>query len=107
MVGLLNHRARYCANLVLSIHFQQWLGIPLYFYNKDWYYAWQSLAKQFFAVLLLTLNSWFSPTEVRVSGDKSVKGQIRTTPTGQIELDFPERTVLIANHQVCCRLRNG
>jgi hypothetical protein len=69
-------------------------------YNQDWYYAWQALAKQYFGILLITLNNWWCPTSVRVSGDKSVRGEIRRTAAGGAELHFPERIVLMANHQV-------
>ena len=37
---------------------------------------------------------------VRVSGDASVAGQLRKTADGRVELLFPERLVMIANHQV-------
>jgi len=37
---------------------------------------------------------------VRVTGDRGVRDQIRLTSDGRLELDFPERIVLIANHQV-------
>lgn len=39
---------------------------------------------------------------VKISGDESVTGQIRSTTDGAtgVELAFPERIVLIANHQV-------
>jgi hypothetical protein len=39
---------------------------------------------------------------VRVSGDASVAGQLRKTADGRVELHFPERLVMIANHQVIC-----
>lgn len=37
---------------------------------------------------------------IRVTGDKEVRDQIRLTEDGRLECDFPERMVLIANHQV-------
>ena len=37
---------------------------------------------------------------IRVSGDASVAGQIRQTEDGRLECHFPDRMVLIANHQV-------
>jgi lysocardiolipin and lysophospholipid acyltransferase len=37
---------------------------------------------------------------VRISGDESVKGQLRKTKDGRLECDFPDRMVMIANHQV-------
>lgn len=37
---------------------------------------------------------------VRISGDASVAGQLRKTPDGRVECLFPDRLVMIANHQV-------
>jgi hypothetical protein len=87
-----------------SLHFQQFLGVPLYWYNKDWYYAWQALAKQMFGLLLVTMQDWWCPMHVRITGDKSVQGQIKQLADGKVQLDFPERVVLISNHQVCLRI---
>lgn len=78
----------------------QFIGAPLYFHNKDWYYAWMAMTKQHFGYLIITLKQWWSPTLIRVSGDASIKGQLRQTGDGRLECDFPERLILIANHQV-------
>ena len=85
---------------VVSIHATQLLGTPLYLVNKDIYYAYMALTKQSFGLLIITLTQWFSPTIMRVSGDESVRGQLRQTKDGRLELDFPERLVMIANHQL-------
>ena len=85
---------------VVSIHATQWLGTPLYLISKDLYYAYMALTKQSFGLLIITLTQWFSPTIVRISGDESVRGQLRQTEDGRLEMDFPERLVLIANHQL-------
>ena len=37
---------------------------------------------------------------MRISGDGSVGGQFQQTPDGRLMCRFPERIVLIANHQV-------
>lgn len=76
------------------------LGCPLYFYNKDYFYAYMALTKQYFGLLATIGTQWWSPTVIRVSGDSSVKGQLKQLPDGRLELDFPERIVLIANHQI-------
>ena len=78
----------------------QVIGAPLYFYDKEWYYAWMALTKQHCTLLLVTMQQWWTPTTVRVSWDKSVRGQLRQTDDGRLECDFPERLVLIANHEV-------
>jgi hypothetical protein len=86
-----------------SLHVTQWIGAPLYFYDKDWYYSWMAMTKQHFGLLLVTMQQAWSPTKVRVSGDKSMRGQFHETADGRLKCDFPERIVLIANHMV--RLR--
>lgn len=37
---------------------------------------------------------------VRISGDASVSGQLRKTADGRLECHFPDKMVMIANHQV-------
>lgn len=59
-----------------------------------------ALTKQSFALTTTTMTQLWGPTVIRISGDKSVADQIRKTPDGRVEFSFPERMVLIANHQV-------
>jgi lysocardiolipin and lysophospholipid acyltransferase len=84
-----------------SIAISQYMGAPLYFYSKDYFYAWMAMTKQQFGVVLTTMTYWWAPVKMRVSGDESVRGQMRKTEDGRLETDFPERMVLISNHQVC------
>jgi hypothetical protein len=79
----------------------QFLGAPLYWINKDLYYAYMALTKQSFGIFVTTLTQWWAPTVVRISGDSSVEGMIKRTEDGRAELHFPDRLVMIANHQVC------
>lgn len=84
----------------VCIHVTQILGLPLYLFNNDYYCAYMALTKQSFGLLITTNTQWFSPTLIRVSGDASMRGQLRQTGDGRLETAFPERLVLIANHQV-------
>ncbi|KAF2720502.1 acyltransferase-domain-containing protein [Polychaeton citri CBS 116435] len=84
----------------LFIHGAQILGAGLYFINKDHFYAWQALCKQYFGLLAITGTQLWSPTVIRITGDESVTGQIKQTRDGLLRLDFPNRLVLIANHQI-------
>lgn len=84
----------------ICIHVTQILGSPLYFFNKDYYYAYMALTKQSFGLQMTTMCQWFSPTLIRVSGDASIQGQLKQTSNGRLETTFPERLVLIANHQL-------
>ena len=78
----------------------QALGAPLYYYSKDLFYAWMAMTKQHFGIVVTTMTYWWAPVKMRISGDASVRGQMRKTADGRIETDFPERLVLISNHQV-------
>ncbi|KIX97493.1 uncharacterized protein Z520_06945 [Fonsecaea multimorphosa CBS 102226] len=84
----------------LAINISQFLGAPLRAINEDWYNAWIAFTKQSFGLLTMTLTQTFAPTKVIISGDKSVRGQLLKSTEGDLILDFPERLVLIANHQI-------
>ncbi|KAE8318059.1 acyltransferase-domain-containing protein [Aspergillus transmontanensis] len=87
-----------CCCVVILV--TQVLGAPLYLISKDYYYAYMAYTKQSFGLVITALTQWGCPTFVRVSGDKSVQGQIHLTEDGRLKTEFPERLVLIANHQV-------
>ena len=84
----------------LAINLSQYLGTPLYLVNQDWYNAWIAFTKQSFGLLTMSLTQAFAPTKVIVSGDASVRGQFRVSADGNLILDFPQRLILIANHQI-------
>ena len=46
------------------------------------------------------MTQWWAPTIVRVSGDSTMRGQLLQTVDGSLLCDFPQRIVLIANHQI-------
>lgn len=59
-----------------------------------------AVTKQYFGLLVTTMTQWYSPTVIRISGDGSIAGQLKHLPDGRVAADFPERIVLIANHQI-------
>lgn len=59
-----------------------------------------ALTKQYFGLLATTGTQWFSPTVIRISGDASIDGQLKQCADGRLECDFPERMILVANHQI-------
>lgn len=83
-----------------SVHISQILGAPLYLVNRELYDAYMSLTKACFGLLITTMTQWWAPTVIRISGDASAAEQLSLTPDGRVQCDFPERMVLIANHQV-------
>ncbi|TVY67356.1 putative acyltransferase [Lachnellula suecica] len=85
-----------CCTIVTT----QLIGAPLYWINRNLYYAYMALTKQSFGIIVTTITQWWSPTLMRVSGDASVAGRLRKTADGRIEVDFPERMIMIANHQL-------
>lgn len=84
----------------LSTAVTQYLGVPLYFLNRDYYYAYMALTKQSFGLVITTITQWFTPTMIRVSGDKSIRGQLLLSNNGRLHTKFPERLVMISNHQL-------
>lgn len=89
-----------CSNRRNSIVATQVLGAPLYWIDRDLYYAYMAITKESFLLLITTITQWSGPTLMRISGDESVSGQIRKTADGRVEYCFPDRIVMIANHQV-------
>ena len=83
-----------------SIVATQLFGVPLYWISQDYYHAYMALTKQSFGILVTTMAQWGSPTVVRISGDESVSRQMRQKADGRVEFSFPDRLVMIANHQV-------
>lgn len=79
----------------------QCIGSPLYFVDRSWYYAYMAMTKRSFAITTTLMTHIWGPTTIRISADESVDQQIRPDGDGGVQLDFPERMVLIANHQVC------
>lgn len=86
--------------MVHRIVMTQFIGVPLYWTNRDLYYAYMALTKQSFGIFVTTLTQWWAPTVVRISGDSSVAGQLGSTPDGLAQCRFPDRLVMIANHQL-------
>lgn len=84
----------------VCIHVTQLIGAPLYYINKNYFYAYMALTKQCFGILMITITQVGAPTIVRVSGDDSVKGQIHLTADGRLKTEFPDRLAFVANHQV-------
>ena len=76
------------------------MGTPLYLVNQDWYNAWISFTKQSFSLLMITLTEFWAPTKVKISGDESVRGQLFQTTDGDLICNFPQRMVMMANHQI-------
>jgi lysocardiolipin and lysophospholipid acyltransferase len=76
--------------------------VPLYWINRDWYYAYMAVTKESFGIAVTTLTHWWAPTVIRISGDASVEGELLQTSDGRVECHFPDRLIMIANHQVCC-----
>ena len=82
------------------VNASQFLAAPLRLINEEWYNSWIAYTKQSFGLLTMTMTQWWAPTVVRVSGDASVRGQLLKTTEGNLLCAFPQRMVLIANHQV-------
>lgn len=87
-----------CCSLVIC--FTQFLGCPLYVIHRRYYYSFMAYTKQCFALVVTAITQWSCPTLIRVCGDASMRDQILLSKDGLLDTRFPERLVLIANHQV-------
>lgn len=56
--------------------------------------------KQHFGVLVTTITQWWAPTTVRITGEPDIRLEMRATSDGGLETKFPERLIVIANHQI-------
>jgi lysocardiolipin and lysophospholipid acyltransferase len=59
-----------------------------------------ALTKRSFLLVITTITQWWSPARLRISWDESVAGQVWRTEDGGVEFNWPDRIVMIANHQV-------
>jgi len=85
---------------MMAISATQFLGAPLKMLDPEFYNAYMAFTKQSFGVLITTMTQWWSPTVVKVSGDRSIPKQLFKRPDGSLECKFPSRLVMMANHQL-------
>jgi len=85
---------------MMAISATQFLGAPLKMLDPEFYNAYMAFTKQSFGVLITSMTQWWSPTVVRVSGDRSIPKQLFKRPDGSLECKFPSRLVMMANHQL-------
>lgn len=78
----------------------QLVGALTYFFNRNWFYSYMCFTKQQFGLITNSITKWFAPTKIRISGDASVKGQLHLDKHGRLKTAFPDRLIMIANHQV-------
>ena len=52
------------------------------------------------ALMILFMTQWWTTTRVHITGDESMRDQVRQLKDGRVEYAFTERLVLISNHQV-------
>ncbi|KOS18128.1 putative acyltransferase [Escovopsis weberi] len=90
----------YFTTCVITIVITQFVGAPLYFVNRQLYYDFMAMTKRSFAITSTVMTQIWGPTTIRISGDESIAGQIQPTEDGLVSFRFPERLVLIANHQI-------
>ncbi|KAG5362448.1 putative acyltransferase [Yarrowia sp. C11] len=87
-----------CASV--SIVLTQWIGYPLKYQSKMAWVVWVEYTKQQFIVVMLCLVQALTSTEMRVSGDETMKGVFTVDGNGYLSSRFEERAIVIANHQL-------
>lgn len=85
---------------ILAISASQAIGAPLKLMDPKLYKEYMAWTKESFAILVTCITQWWSPTDIKVSGDDSMKGQLFQMPDGTLKCNFPHRMVLMANHQL-------
>lgn len=68
--------------------------------NKAWFYSWMAFTKAQFGLVVVSITHWCAPVTIKVSGDESIGGQLKKSSHGDLDCDFPDRALLISNHQV-------
>lgn len=84
----------------ILINVNQWLGAPLYWLNRQAFWAWIARSKQDFAVQVVGVCQWFAPTEVVFSADASCADEIAVGEDGLLTNTFAPRAIVISNHQI-------
>ena len=79
-----------------SINLTQMIGTPLYLINQDWYNAWIAFTKQSVGLLFTTMIQFWAPTNVVISGDKSIVLSLweeGKRKRGVLDAELPKRVV--------------
>lgn len=84
----------------MAICASQIIGTPLKMIDCKLYNEYMAWTKESFALLVITITQYWSPTTIRVSGDDSMQDQLYQMPDGTLKCNFPHRLVLMANHQL-------
>lgn len=84
----------------ISIVVTQWLGYPLKYQAPMAWVIWVEYTKQQFIVVMLLIVQALTSTQMRVSGDETMKGVFSVDGNGYLTSDFEERAIVIANHQL-------
>ncbi|KAG9295389.1 hypothetical protein G9A89_013418 [Geosiphon pyriformis] len=104
LVNWLVRTAAFCAFYAgqsVVINFSQFLGLLLWPFSKAYYQYYILQTQKSFGVLLMAINQFFAPSNFVITTDDSAKDVIKQTWNGaKVELNIPERIVLIANHQI-------
>ncbi|QIW96079.1 hypothetical protein AMS68_001597 [Peltaster fructicola] len=85
---------------ILAISASQAIGAPLKLMDAKLYRDYMAWTKESFAVLVTSITQWWAPTDIKVSGDDSMKDQLFQMSDGSLKCNLPHRMVLMANHQL-------
>ncbi|PKY48579.1 acyltransferase [Rhizophagus irregularis] len=84
-----------------ALNFSQFLSLLLWPFSHSYYQSYIKHTQRCFGILLVAINQFFAPSNFVITVDKSAKGVLKQSWNGaKVELDMPERLILIANHQI-------
>ncbi|RIA82640.1 acyltransferase-domain-containing protein, partial [Glomus cerebriforme] len=91
----------YLAGQSAALNFSQFLSLLLWPFSHSYYHSYIKHTQRCFGILLVAINQFFAPSNFVITLDKSAKGVLKQSWNGaKVELDMPERLILIANHQI-------
>jgi 1-acyl-sn-glycerol-3-phosphate acyltransferase len=84
-----------------ALNFSQFLSLLLWPFSHSYYHSYIKHTQRCFGILLVAINQFFAPSNFVITVDKSAAGVLKQSWNGaKVELDMPERLILIANHQI-------
>ncbi|CAG8484150.1 7683_t:CDS:2 [Funneliformis mosseae] len=86
----------------IALNFSQFLSLLfLWPLQNNLYHNYIKHTQRCFGILLVAINQFFAPSNFVITLDKSTEDILKQSWNGaKIDLDMPERLILIANHQI-------
>jgi len=84
----------------LAIALTQLILSPLWLFDRELFRSWIVHTKEAFGIVATTITEYWAPTPVRVTAEGALVKDLQLGEDGLLQGKFPDRLVLIANHQL-------